>query len=276
MRILLVDDSEMVRRGIRSLLDSQTELSICGEAADGVEAVEMARQLRPDVVLMDISMPRMDGLEATRALRRDLPEMKILIVSQNDPAAVQRQAKEVDAHGYIAKSDLPHDLIPLIKRIFDGHCDSRSLDQAEALSPACFAGEGEMNAAMRATDWSKTLLGTPQTWPPALHMMVKFMLANRFPQLLWWGPQFCSLYNDAYVPILGTKHPWAIGRQVSEVWKEIWHVLKPLIEAPYNGGPSTWIEDISLEIDRRGFFEETHFTTVVRRTGSGVYYLTVR
>jgi len=113
---------------------------------------------------------------------------------------------------------------------------------------------------MEQTDWAATLLGPVGSWSPALRMMVRFLLANRFPQLLWWGPQFCSLYNDAYVPILGDKHPWALGRPVSEVWKEIWHVLKPLIETPFHGGPATWMEDIPLEINRSGFMEETHFT----------------
>ena len=117
-----------------------------------------------------------------------------------------------------------------------------------------------MGSLMRSTDWSKTALGTQKNWSPALRMMADFLLANRFPQLLWWGPEFCSLYNDAYIPILGAKHPAALGRPVSEVWKEIWHILKPLIETPFQGGPATWMEDIPLEINRRGFFEETHFT----------------
>ena len=117
-----------------------------------------------------------------------------------------------------------------------------------------------MGNLMRTNDWANTPLGSPGKWSPALRMMASFLLANRFPQLLWWGPQFCSLYNDAYIPILGTKHPWALGRPVSEVWNEIWHVLKPLIETPFHGGPATWMEDIPLEIGRRGFFEETHFT----------------
>ena len=113
---------------------------------------------------------------------------------------------------------------------------------------------------MRSTDWSKTVIGPPDSWSPALRMMSQFLLSNRFPQLLWWGPQFCSLYNDAYVPILGKKHPWALGQPVQEVWHEIWHILKPLIETPFHGGPATWMEDIPLEINRRGFVEETHFT----------------
>jgi PAS domain S-box-containing protein len=123
-----------------------------------------------------------------------------------------------------------------------------------------FPAVGVMGGLMRATDWTKTPLGPPDSWSPALRMMAKFLLANRFPQLLWWGPQFCSLYNDAYIPVLGAKHPWALGRPVSEVWDEIWHVLKPLIETPFHGGPATWMEDLPLEINRRGFLEETHFT----------------
>src|SRR5215469_5400857 len=84
--------------------------------------------------------------------------------------------------------------------------------------------------------------------------------ANPFPQLLWWGPQLCCLYNDAYAPVLGTKHPWALGRPTQEVWSEVWDVLSPLVDAPLHGGPSICVEDIPLEVHRNGFMEETHFT----------------
>jgi PAS domain S-box-containing protein len=129
---------------------------------------------------------------------------------------------------------------------------------ATELSP--LIGGGETGALMRAKDWSQTPLGPTKCWSPALRMIVNFLLANRFPQLLWWGREFCSIYNDAYIPILGTKHPWALGRPVREVWNEIWHILRPLIETPFSGGPATWMEDIPLEINRQGFLEETHFT----------------
>jgi PAS domain S-box-containing protein len=119
---------------------------------------------------------------------------------------------------------------------------------------------GELGDLIREQDWSKTPLGAPETWSPALRMMVGFMLANRFPLLLWWGPQYISIYNDAYRPVLGTKHPQALGQPVSECWQEIWHILQPLIDTPFYGGPSTWMEDIALEINRHGFVEETHFT----------------
>ncbi len=117
-----------------------------------------------------------------------------------------------------------------------------------------------MGRRIRAFDWSKTPLGATATWSPALRMMVSFLLANRFPLLLWWGPQYVSIYNDAYRPVLGAKHPWALGQPVSECWKEIWHILQPLIDTPFHGGPATWNDDIQLELNRHGFVEETHFT----------------
>jgi len=117
-----------------------------------------------------------------------------------------------------------------------------------------------MAELIREKDWAQTPLGPMSSWSPSLRMMVPFLLANRFPLLLWWGPQFCQIYNDAYRPILGTKHPHFLGRPVSECWSEIWHILRPLIETPFHGGPATWMEDIQLEINRYGFMEETHFT----------------
>ena len=122
------------------------------------------------------------------------------------------------------------------------------------------AGSGAMGDLIGAKDWATTPLGPTERWSPGLRMMVNFLLANRFPLLLWWGPQYISIYNDAYVPVLGNKHPVALGQPVSECWSEIWHILKPLIDSPFNGGPATWMEDIQLEINRRGFVEETHFT----------------
>jgi hypothetical protein len=121
-------------------------------------------------------------------------------------------------------------------------------------------GGGEMGALIRATDWSKTALGPVEGWSQSLRMTVSFLLANRFPLLLWWGSDYISIYNDAYRPILGTKHPKSMGQPVSECWSEIWHIPKPLIDTPFSGGPATWMEDIELEINRHGFVEETHFT----------------
>ncbi len=116
-----------------------------------------------------------------------------------------------------------------------------------------------MGERIRAFDWSTTPIGPAESWSPALRMVIRLMLSNRLPMLLWWGPQYICIYNDPYRPVLGNKHPWGLGRPVSECWKEIWHVLKPLIDTPFQGGPATWDEDILLVINRYGFNEETHW-----------------
>ncbi len=123
-----------------------------------------------------------------------------------------------------------------------------------------FAAPGEMAARLRAIDWAATPLGPVSGWSPTLQTMVRFLLASRFPMLLWWGPGYVQFYNDAYIPVPGTKHPRAAGQRAEECWPEIWHVIGPLIDAPFHGGPATWVEDLELEVHRYGFTEETHFT----------------
>jgi len=121
------------------------------------------------------------------------------------------------------------------------------------------ADGGEMGALMRSIDWSKTPLGPVAGWSQALRTMVGLLLRNRFPLLLWWGPRVVQLYNDAYRPIPGTKHPKAMGQPAADCWGEIWHVIGPMIEAPFRGEPATWSDDLDLLIDRQGFLEECHF-----------------
>ena len=117
-----------------------------------------------------------------------------------------------------------------------------------------------MGALMRSMDWSKTSIGAVESWSPALRMMVRFLLANRFPLLLWWGPFYCQLYNDPYRPVLGDKHPASLGQPASECFPEIWNVIGPLIDTPFNGGSATWMDDLQLEYIRYERLEEVHFT----------------
>ena len=115
-RVLIVDDHEVSRRGIRSLLIPKTDW-IIGEAADGIEAIDKANIFRPDIVVMDVSMPKMNGLDATRVLGRELPNSKVVIVSQNDPDITRRQADAVHAAAYIPKCDVFQDLLPTLHRL---------------------------------------------------------------------------------------------------------------------------------------------------------------
>jgi DNA-binding NarL/FixJ family response regulator len=118
LRILIVDDNEPVRSGVRSLLDP-SECTVCGEASDGMEAIEKARSIRPDLIIMDVSMPRMDGVEATRVIRTEIPGTEVIIISQNDPTVVARQAAEVRAFGAVSKSELAEALLPMIHMMME-------------------------------------------------------------------------------------------------------------------------------------------------------------
>jgi PAS domain S-box-containing protein len=120
MRILVVDDHQIVRRGVCSLLEAEEDLEVCGEAVDGRDAVDKATALKPHAIIMDISMPKLNGLEATREIRRILPETKILILSQHDIPAMMRQAEGAGAHGYVIKSAMSHELLAALKEIASG------------------------------------------------------------------------------------------------------------------------------------------------------------
>jgi signal transduction histidine kinase len=130
----------------------------------------------------------------------------------------------------------------------------------EKTTPDVPAFAGEMGNRILALDWSTTPLGPIEQWSDSLRTTVSLMLNNRFPMLLWWTADYISIYNDAYIPVLGVKHPWGLGKPVRECWSEIWHVLQPLIDSPFYGGASTWMDDICLIINRNDYKEETHFT----------------
>jgi DNA-binding NarL/FixJ family response regulator len=125
-RILVVDDNEPVRRSIQTLLGSRKGWLVCGEAADGLQAVEEAKSLRPDLIIMDVSMPNMNGLDAAKIILREACASRILIISQNEPAIVRRQALEVSPHGFIEKSNIQRDLIAAVECILSGDGQSNA------------------------------------------------------------------------------------------------------------------------------------------------------
>ena len=115
LRILIADDVPMVRAGLRMLLEMHKGWSVCGEAADGKDAVEKALALTPDVILLDVSMPNLNGLQAAQLIHKDLPDANIYFVTQYHSLEMARAAADAGARGYIAKIQIPTDLIPVIE-----------------------------------------------------------------------------------------------------------------------------------------------------------------
>jgi PAS domain S-box-containing protein len=120
----------------------------------------------------------------------------------------------------------------------------------------------KMAALIGAKDWSKTALGAADTWPPSLTLVVNLILASGFPMAVRWGPDFVMIYNDGYQPILGEKHPWALGRPFAQVWPEVQPQLKPLHEAILAGTRGAFFaQDLLLRIQRHGAeWEDARFT----------------
>ena len=117
LRILLADDHEIVRRGLCELLRKHEGWEVCGEACDGREAVEMAKQLKPDVVILDIGMPNLNGLDATRQLRQHDPHFKVIILTLTDSDQVIREALDAGARGFVLKSDAARDLVAAVEAL---------------------------------------------------------------------------------------------------------------------------------------------------------------
>jgi DNA-binding NarL/FixJ family response regulator len=117
LRILIADDHEVARHGIRALLESHPGWEVCGEAKDGRETVELAESLKPDLILLDIGMPNLNGLEATRQILATSPEAVILILTMHDTDHVVREVLRAGARGFLLKSDAGRDLVAAVEAL---------------------------------------------------------------------------------------------------------------------------------------------------------------
>lgn len=117
LRILIADDHEVARKGIRSLLESHPEWEVCAEASDGREAVECASSLEPDIILLDIGMPNLNGLDAARQILATTPDARILILTVHDSEQVVREVLAVGARGFLLKSDAGRDLLAAVEAL---------------------------------------------------------------------------------------------------------------------------------------------------------------
>jgi DNA-binding NarL/FixJ family response regulator len=117
LRILLADDHEIVRRGLRAVLEAESDWEVMDEAGNGLEAVEMAERYKPDVVLMDISMPELNGLEAARRIRRTQPDVEVLFLTMHESEQMIREGMDAGGRGFLLKSDAGHELVPAGKSV---------------------------------------------------------------------------------------------------------------------------------------------------------------
>lgn len=138
--------------------------------------------------------------------------------------------------------------------------DARSVVDVLKPSLGFLAGGGELGALIRNFSWSSTPLGPPQYWPQGLKIAVRIMLTSRQPIWVGWGRELIYLYNDPYKSIIGGKHPWALGRPIADVWREIWDEIEPMLDTAMGGVEGTYVEEQLLVMERNGYPEETYYT----------------
>ncbi len=117
LRILLADDHEVMRRGLRHLVEEQPGWELCGEAATGREAVELAKEKKPDIAILDVSMPELNGLEATRQIKKALPRTEILIFTMHDDEQLVREVLAAGARGYLLKTDAARHIVAAVEAL---------------------------------------------------------------------------------------------------------------------------------------------------------------
>ena len=119
MRVLVVDDDARFRRFVKGILSNESDIKVIGEAEDGQETILKARELKPDLVLMDVRMPKLNGLQATRQLKEEMPDIRVMMLSLYDFDEYREAATAAGAIGYILKKSMNENLIPAIREVFE-------------------------------------------------------------------------------------------------------------------------------------------------------------
>src|SRR5579884_1707829 len=122
------------------------------------------------------------------------------------------------------------------------------------------ARAGEVGALITSMNWGTSPLGVPRCWPSALRSAVSMILLARSPLAVFWGPELAMIYNDASIPLLGDKHPSAVGQPASKSLAELWPTIGDVLEGVLRKGEASWSEDLLLMLERHGYVEETYFT----------------
>ena len=159
LRILLADDHKMVREGLRLLVDSQPDMQVVGEAANGREALDKARDLKPHVVVMDLSMPQLNGLQATELLKAEQPELKIVVLTAHEDESYLRQLCKVGASGYVLKISAGEELVKAIRVVARGGVHFEATLAAKALIRQIAGSSAGLNPVSRRPPYNTVLPG---------------------------------------------------------------------------------------------------------------------
>lgn len=223
IRILLADDHEFVRRGVRSLLETQPDFQICGEAVDGRQAVAMAEQLRPDVIVLDISMPEMNGLDAARSIRKTAPDSEILILSQHNSNEVMKAAASAGARGYIAKSELARNLLAAVaivsehKTAFNPKPRLDGRESVSPVSPAVLLDGNHSDHVQNVVSYSRSDAAIAAIYVGDAQPS----LGERAPMLIWAADVDgkCTSFNEQWLEFTGK----TLEHEIATGWTERVH-----------------------------------------------------
>ncbi len=252
MRVLVVDDHQVLRRGVRSLLEDEDAFEVCGEAADGSEAIAKAQELKPDAILMDISMPGLNGLDATREIRRLLPETQIVILTQHDTPAMMRQALDAGAHGYVVKSAMITELVAVLDRMRQG---------PQPAAPVVLGAQGENIDVKELTQRSTAFETALRQSEQRLRSLVEhqFAIMNCMAEGLYTldAEGLVTSINPAGEAILGWTKEELLGRKMHDVT----HYKHP------DGSPFPASECPGLQVLQRGVDLREHEDVFIHKGG---------
>jgi len=262
VRILIADDHEVVRRGVRSLLTSRKEWDVCGEAVDGRDAVKKAKELKPDVVVLDISMPDLNGFEAARLIHKEVPQSKILILSQHNVSEMLQTALDAGARGYVSKSEVSRDLLPAVEAIIHNRSPfiSQTGNNGDGISANAYSALSENTTGVAAQPGELELLAERS------HLRELFMQLPAAIGIMSGPAQRWSFVNPAYVRAVGRKSDKdLLGKTVRESLPELKDQgFFDLLDQVYRSGVPFVGTEMKVKLDRvaSGLPEEAFFNFI--------------
>ena len=262
VRILIADDHEVVRRGVRSLLTSRKEWDVCGEAVDGRDAVKKAKELKPDVVVLDISMPHLNGFEAARLIHKEVPQSKILILSQHNVSEMLQTALDAGARGYVSKSEVSRDLLPAVEAIIHNRSPfiSQTGNNGDGISANAYSALSENTTGIAAQPGELELLAERN------HLRELFMQLPAAIGIMSGPEQRWSFVNPAYVRAVGRKSDKdLLGKTVRESLPELKDQgFFDLLDQVYRSGVPFVGTEMKVKLDRvaSGLPEEAFFNFI--------------